>query len=80
MFGMKHHLLDLYLVCTNYAPGAKMGLPQGSNVLHTYIEKTGKIFLSETTRPRALIFVVPHHLVDHYQVCSNYTTDRLRPS
>ena len=32
-----------------------------------------KIFLSETTRPRALIFGMKHHLVDLYQVCSNYT-------
>ena len=23
MFGSKHHLVDLYQVCTNYAPGAK---------------------------------------------------------
>ena len=29
-------------------------------------------FLSETTRPRALIFGMEHHLVDLYQVCSNY--------
>ena len=29
------------------------------------------IFLSETTRPRVLIFDMQHHLVDLYQVCSN---------
>ena len=29
-------------------------------------------FLSETTRPRALIFGMHNHLVDLYQVCSNY--------
>ena len=23
MFGMKHYLVDLYQVCSNYAPGAK---------------------------------------------------------
>ena len=31
-----------------------------------------KIFLSETIRLRALIFGMLHHLVDLYQVCSNY--------
>ena len=31
-----------------------------------------KIFLSETTRPRALIFGMYYHLVDLYQLCSNY--------
>ena len=29
-----------------------------------------KNFLSETIRPRALIFDMKHHLVDLYQVCS----------
>ena len=33
-----------------------------------------KIFLSETTRLRALIFGMKHHLVDFYKVCSNYST------
>ena len=37
-----------------------------------YREKHEKIFLSETTRPRALIFDMKHHLVNLYQVCSNY--------
>ena len=32
-----------------------------------------KILLSETTRLRALIFGLMHHLLDLYQVCSNYT-------
>ena len=36
-------------------------------------EKHEKIFLSETTRPRALIFGMKHHLVDLQKVCSNYT-------
>ena len=31
-----------------------------------------KICLSETIRPRALVFGMLHHLVDFYQVCSNY--------
>ena len=38
-----------------------------------YREKHENIFLSETTRPRALIFGMKHHLVDLYQVCSNLT-------
>ena len=38
-----------------------------------YREKHEKIFLSETTWPRALILGMKHHLVDFYQVCSNYT-------
>ena len=37
-----------------------------------YREKHEKIFLSETTSPRALIFGMKHHLVNLYQVCSNY--------
>ena len=37
-----------------------------------YREVHGKIFLSETMRPRALILGMQHHLVDFYQVCSNY--------
>ena len=37
-----------------------------------YREKHEKIFLSETTRFRALIFGMLHHLVDFYQVCPNY--------
>ena len=36
-----------------------------------YREEHEKIF-SETTRPRALVFDMWHHLVDLYQVCSNY--------
>ena len=40
-----------------------------------YREQHEKIFLSETTRPRFLIFVMymQYHLVDLYQVCSNYS-------
>ena len=36
-------------------------------------EKNGKIILSETKRPSALLFGMQHHLVDLYQVCSKYT-------
>ena len=34
--------------------------------------QTLKIFLSEITRPRALIFGMQHYLMVLYQSCSNY--------
>ena len=37
IFGMKYHIVDLYQVCSNYAPGAKNGPPRGSHVLHRLI-------------------------------------------
>ena len=52
-----------------------MGPFWGSHVLHRLIRgKREKFFSSETTRPRALIFVMWHHLADIYQVGSNYAT------
>ena len=75
IFGMQHHLVDLYKVSSNYVRGAKNGPspPQVSYVLLRLIwGKHEKIFLSETLRPRALIFGMQHHLVDLYQVYSNY--------
>ena len=36
VFGMRHHLVDFYRVCSNYIPGAIFS-PQGSNVLHRLI-------------------------------------------
>ena len=51
-----------------------MGPPLGSHVyIGLHKGKHDKIFLSETTRTKALILRMYHHLVDHYQVCSNYT-------
>ena len=41
IFGMKHHLVNLYQICSNYIPGAKNGRP-GGHVLHRpmfYIRK-----------------------------------------
>ena len=50
-----------------------MGPPPGHMFcIDLYREKRQKIFLSETKRPRALIFGMKHHLVDIYQVCSDY--------
>ena len=55
--------------------GPKMAGPGGSNVLRWLIKrKHKKNFLSETLGlDRALTFGMYHHLVDLYQVCSNYT-------
>ena len=39
-----------------------------------YIGKKVKLFTSETTMHRALIFNMYHHLVKFFQVCSNYAT------
>ena len=33
IFGMKHHLVNLWIVCSNYIPGDKNGPPPGSHVL-----------------------------------------------
>ena len=45
--------------------GPKMALPRG-HMFYTglYKEKPEKIFSSKTTRPRALIFGMKHHLVN----------------
>ena len=53
-----------------------MGPPWGSHVFtYAYIGNMYKnIFLSKTTRYRALIFSMCYNLVDIYQVCSNYAT------
>ena len=48
-----------------------MAPPRGHMVyIGLYREKHEKI-LSETTRPRALMFGMKHHLVNLYQVCSS---------
>ena len=57
IFGMDHHLVDFYQVCSNYIPGPKMAHPRGSMFyIGIYKEKHDKIFLSETISLRALIF------------------------
>ena len=38
-----------------------------------YREQHEKIFLSETTRIRALVFGMWYHLADLYQSCPNYS-------
>ena len=72
--GMKHHLVNLYYFCSNYAPGAKIwARPRGHMIcIDLYRENMKKSSNPETTRLRVLIFGMKHHLVNHYQVCSNY--------
>ena len=56
IFGMKHHLVSLYQICSNYFPGIN-GPPRGHMFyIGLYREKHEKIVLSETLRLRALIF------------------------
>ena len=57
---MKHHLVDLYQLCSNYAPWAKNGPAPGWHMLYIglHTEKHEKIFLCETNRPRVLIIVI----------------------
>ena len=71
IFCMQHHLVDPYQVRLNCAPGAKNGpAPRVIYYIGLYMEYI-KIFLSETTRPRALIFGLCLTQLNFYQVCSN---------
>ena len=55
--GMKHHLVKLYQVCSNYIPGAKKARPRVHMFyIDLYMGKHEKIFLSESIWLRALIF------------------------
>ena len=45
IFGMLHHLVDLYRVCSSYSPGAKTGPAPGSIVLHRLIKGNVKNLL-----------------------------------
>ena len=58
MFGKNHHPGDLNQVCSNYAPKwAKNGPAPGITCFTlAYKGLTLKIFLSVTTKPRALLF------------------------
>ena len=76
IFGMLHHLVDLYQVVSNCTPGAKIGPALGSHDLFRLLKgKHENIFLSATRGPRALIFGTKHHLVDLCQVCLYYTPE-----
>ena len=73
IFGVKHQIVNLYQVCSNYIPGAKTDPPRGHMFyIGLYKEKHEKIFLSETIRLRTLIFGMYYHLVDLYRAFSNY--------
>ena len=55
------------------ALGSKLAPPWGvMGMLYMFIVKTSKIFSSELTWTRAMIFGMIHRLVDLYKVCSNY--------
>ena len=58
IFGMKHHLVNLCQVCTNFISGAKNYPTPGGHMFYIglYREKHGTLFLSEIIRLRALIF------------------------
>ena len=47
-------------------------------LLYIYVGKTNHIFLSETTRPRSLIFGMQHHLVRIYQFYSNWGSGTIK--
>ena len=73
IFGMYHHLVNLYQVCSRYPWGQKCPAPGATCFTKAYIRKNmDQIFFSETIWHRALIFSMQHHLVDLYQVCLNY--------
>ena len=56
IFGMMHYLVVFYQVCSNYTPGVKNGPSPGVTCIGLNREKHEKIFMSETIRPRAMIF------------------------
>ena len=56
IFGMLHHLVNLYQVCSNYAPGTKKTRPRGHMLyMGSLGEKCEKVFWSETIRHRVFI-------------------------
>ena len=73
IFSMKHHLVNVYQVCSNNTPGAKKWIGLQGHMFYIDLKNMKKISsLKQTIWPRALIFVMKHHLVNLYQVCSNY--------
>ena len=57
IFGMYHHLVDLYQSCSSYPLGPIMAPNQGHMFyIGLYRKIHENTFLSETIRPRALIF------------------------
>ena len=73
IFGTQLCLVDLCQDCSSYSPRAKNGPTLGVTFyIDPYSGKPLKI-LSETRRPRSLIFGTQLCLVDLYQDCSNYS-------
>ena len=65
--------MDFNKVCSNYAPGTKNGPTPGDHMFYIGLyRENNEIILSDTIRLRAFIFGMKHHLVNLYQVCSNY--------
>ena len=62
------------MLCSNNAPGNKNGPAWGHMFYMGLYSENKKVFLSETSGPRAMIFGMYHHLGDLYQVCSNCRT------
>ena len=70
IFGMQHHLVDLYKDCSKFAPRVKIDPAPGvTSFTQDYIVNFLKVFLSETERPRTVVFGMQHHLVNLYQDC-----------
>ena len=71
IFGMWQWLMVLYINCASHAPGVKFGHVPGVDSFHRLtIEKTRKIFFSETTRSTALIFGMWQWLMVLYINCA----------
>ena len=68
--GRNDPYMTLFKNCSNGSGPLHIKVTQAKNIY--FQDETLKIFLSETTRPRALIFGMYYHLVDIYQVFSNY--------
>ena len=66
-------LMVLYINCAIHAPGFKFGHAPGVDSLHRLtMGKNSKIFFSETTWPKALIFCMWQWLMVLYVNCANH--------
>jgi len=65
---MKQHLDVLYKDCLNYAPRVKRGAIRVlMSLTLSYKGNSLKVFMSKTTRPRALIYAMYNNLVVIYE-------------
>ena len=69
IFGMQHHVVRLYQFYLIWSKGL-LSEPACELACSVY-ESIGEIFFSDTTRHRTLIFVMQHHLVYLFLVCSH---------